>query len=93
MSKKIKRRKRKLWSSRKYWTEYLMNHTGIWLNGQGTISHALASIFIPSPHDNFKSEEQLKKARDKFACFLDGGRLDAIKKLRKAGISITLHRI
>lgn len=85
---KAKRRKRKPWSARKYWTEYFSSHSDLWINGHKTISHALAAIYIPSPHDNFETKKQESKAVEKFAKFLDTGRLDAIKKLREAKIPI-----
>lgn len=94
MSKAIKKKKRKLWSAAKFWRIHFKEkgYGTIYLNGQNTINSSFAEILgVPDsmlPADYDTNELSRQKAINKFAEYLDTGRLSALKQLLDAGIQV-----
>ena len=75
-----KRTKRKKWPPYKYWTEFLIQEGSIWIGEHRTINHAFADILMKRDGKNHN-----ENALNKFAEYLDAGRLKAINDLWESG--------
>lgn len=92
MRNPVKRKKRKHWSTKRHWKEYLKQmKVKIELNGQSTIDNALAAELMNRTGELLSlDKEQKRKAINRFGKKLSSGRLAAINELIAGGLKLNV---